>query len=499
MDTGAGVAMSGRRIAIVGAGAAGLCMAIRLRDAGFSDVVVYERSDGVGGTWRANTYPGAACDIPSHLYSFSFALRPDWSRRFAGQAEILEYFEDLCDAYGLRPLLRTGTEVHSARFDDAEGTWTLTLGDGRTDTVDAVVFAVGQLNRPFVPDLAGLSDFEGDVFHSARWDHRVDLAGKRVGVVGNGASAIQFVPPVAEVASSLTVFQRSANWILPKPDRPYGRLRRRAFAAVPILARLHRSAIYWRFEANHLLLRRSSTLSERLGRLLSRRLRPLSDRGVAREAVVPDYPLGCKRVLLSNDYYQCLTRPDVRVELQHLTRVLPGGVETADGVLHPLDVLIFGTGFAATEFLAPMSVFGRGGRDLNEVWAGGASAHLGMTVHGFPNMFILYGPNTNLGHNSILFMIEAQTRYVAGAIARLRDDDLASLEVRADVADRFAAEIRRGLDRTVWGAGCESWYKNDQGVITNNWPSFTVSYWARLRSRRPWEFVARPRRVEVRT
>ncbi|MFN8051180.1 MAG: NAD(P)/FAD-dependent oxidoreductase [Acidimicrobiales bacterium] len=497
--------MTSPRVAILGAGAAGLCVAIKLIEAGVDDVTILEKSDGVGGTWRANTYPGAACDVPSHLYSFSFAPKRDWTRKFAEQPEILRYFEDVCDRYDLRRRIRFHTEVTSARFDDEAGTWTLesvTTDDGErgpvaSETFDVVVSGLGQLNRPYVPDIAGLDGFDGPVFHSAAWDHDVDLTGKRVAVVGNGASALQFIPHVARVAEHVTIFQRSANWILPKPDRAFSERERWVFRHVPGAERLFRWRVYWRLEMNFLLMRRSSRLGRLATKAIAKQLRKMVSDRLPEAALVPDYPLGCKRILISNDYYQTLLRPDVDVELSHIARVEPDAVVTEDGVRHEVDAILLGTGFRSTEFLAPMVVHGRGGVDLNDRWAGGATAHLGVAVSGFPNFFMLYGPNTNLGHNSIIFMIEAQSRYIAKVVKELATDRLAWVDVRSDVMDRYNTELQREADGTVWVADCDNWYKNDQGVVTNNWPAFTVSYWNRMRHYRPYEFVRHARTAPV--
>lgn len=476
-----------------------MCAAIELAARGIDDVAIYERSDGVGGTWRANTYPGAACDVPSHLYSFSFFSKRDWSRKFAPQPEILGYFEDVADHYGLRPKLRLRCEVTDATFDDETGQWRLVVVDRsgaeehtRTETVDVLIAALGQLNRPFVPDIDGLGDFDGPVVHSAEWDHDVDLTGRRVGVVGNGASALQFIPPVARTAAHTTIFQRSANWIIPKPDRPFRRWELAAFR-IPGIQRLYRWRIYWRLEVNFLLMRRSSRAGKFLARLLAGQLRKLVSDDLPEAALVPDYPVGCKRILISDDYYATLLRPDVSVELDRIARVEPGSVVTEGGHRHEVDVLLLGTGFRTTEFLAPMRVRGRGGRDLNDEWAKGAHAHLGVAVSGFPNFFMLYGPNTNLGHNSIIFMIEAQSRYVARAIRYLHDAGLRWMDVRPDVMDRYNTTVQRQADQTVWVADCHSWYKNEHGLVTNNWPDFTVNYWRRMRRFRPHEWVRRRR------
>lgn len=487
------VTRSSPRVAVLGAGAAGLCVSIKLIEAGIDDVSILEKSDGVGGTWRANTYPGAACDVPSHLYSYSFAPKKDWTRKFAEQPEILSYFEDIADRFDLRRRIRFGTEVTSARFDDDAGEWHLTMADGSELVVDVVVSGLGQLNRPHIPDIEGLDRFAGTVFHSARWRHDVDLTGRRIGVVGNGASAVQFVPPVAAQAAHLTLFQRSANWILPKPDREFSPRELRVFRSIPFAERLFRWNIYWRLEKNFFFMRRGSRLGRLIDRMATKELRKIVSDELPAEALIPDYPPGCKRILISNDYYATLLRPNVDVELSHIDHVEEDAVVTADGARHEVDVLIFGTGFRSTEFLAPMEVIGRDGADLNEAWSKGAKAHLGVAVAGFPNFFLLYGPNTNLGHNSIIFMIEAQSRYITRAVRELRDDGLAWLDVRGEVMDLYNTQLQRNADGTVWVADCDSWYKNEHGVVTNNWPAFTVSYWKRMRDFRSHEFVRRAR------
>ena len=468
------------RIAILGAGAGGLCMAIRLKLAGIDTFTVYEKSDGVGGTWRDNSYPGAACDVPSHLYSFSFANKSDWSRRFAEQPEILGYFESLVDRYQLGPHLRFRTEVTEAHYDDADGTWTLrTAGahgqpDG-TVTADVVVSGLGQLNRPHIPDIPGLDSFRGTAFHSARWDHDHDLRGERVAVIGIGASAIQFVPRVAAVARHTTLFQRSSNYVAPKKDRPFSRWQRWTFEHVPGAQRAYRESIYWRLEARFAIMRRRSRLGRMMEGQFRKQIAPLVSDRLTEEALIPDYVPGCKRILIADDWYPTLLRPDVDVVTAPVERIEPDAVVAA-GVRHPVDAIIFGTGFHSTEFLSPLKITGRGGRDLNEVWADGARAYLGLSVPGFPNLFMLYGPNTNLGHNSILFMIEQQVGYTLRLIQEKVISGLRSVSVRADADDRFDAEVQAAAAETVWAEDCHSWYKTEDGRITNNWTDHTTAY-----------------------
>jgi cation diffusion facilitator CzcD-associated flavoprotein CzcO len=472
------------RVAVLGAGAGGLCMAIQLKLAGIDTVTVYEKSDGVGGTWRDNTYPGAACDVPSHLYSFSFASKADWSRRFAPQPEILGYFESLVDAYDLAPHLRFGVEVTDATWSDDDRTWTLGLRDRdgeRTEvTADVVVSGLGQLNRPYVPDIPGLEDFGGSVFHSARWDHDHDLRGERVGVIGIGASAIQFVPEVAKVAREVVLFQRSANYVGPRKDRPYPAWQRRLFERFPAVQRLYRDSIYWRLEARFNVMRRGSRLGRFFQDQFAKQLRPLISDRLSRAALIPDYPPGCKRILIADDWYPTLLRPNVSVVTDGVAKVAPHAVVTEDGTEYPLDTLVFGTGFRTTEFLAPLRVTGRDGLDLNDVWADGAKAFLGLSVPGFPNFFMLYGPNTNLGHNSILFMIEQQVGYVVQLLEEEVTRGVRAADVRPEAAERFDAEVQAAAADTVWAEGCHSWYKTEDGRITNNWTDHTTRYRKRL-------------------
>jgi cation diffusion facilitator CzcD-associated flavoprotein CzcO len=468
------------RIAILGAGAGGLCAAIRLRAAGIDSFTVYEKSDGVGGTWRDNSYPGAGCDVPSHLYSFSFAPKLDWSRKFAGQPEILGYFEALVDRFDLRPHLRFGVEVTAASWDDEAALWRLTTAAGEPIEAEVVISALGQLNRPYVPDLPGLDGFAGTTFHSARWNHDHDLAGERVAVVGIGASAIQFVPRIAEQAGEVVLFQRSANYVAPKPDREFRPWERWLFTHVPALQRAYRESIYWRLEGRFALMRRDS----RLGRLAERRfrdqIRPLVSDRLSEAALIPDYPPGCRRILIADDWYPTLLRPNVRVVTEPVTAVAEHAVVTADGEEHPVDAIVFGTGFRTTEFLSPLRIRGRDGADLDEAWAGGARAYLGLAVPRFPNLFLLYGPNTNLGHNSILFMIEQQVAYALELVADLVRRDLAAVEVTAAAAAADDEEVQAAAARTVWAEGCHSWYKNAEGRITNNWVGHTTEYRRRL-------------------
>ncbi|GEE03792.1 flavin-binding monooxygenase [Gordonia spumicola] len=463
-------------IAIIGSGFGGIGMAASLKADGHDDIVVFEKGDGVGGVWRENEYPGAECDVPSHLYSFSFAPNPDWSRRFAGQREILDYLERCADDLDVRRHIRFGVEVLSATFDDAAGQWVLDLAGGETHRADVLVAATGQLSRPSYPRIDGIDAFDGAVFHSATWDHDYDLRGRRVAVIGTGASAVQFVPHVAQRAASLTLFQRSAPHVLPKPDYPYSPRAVRAFRTVPGLLRASRWATYATLEPRALAFMGFDRLIKPYERRYLRMLKRQVADAELRAKLAPDDPMGCKRILMSNDYYPALTRENVDVVTEPISRVEPGGVVTDDGVLHEVDAIILGTGFAATEFLAPMSVIGAGGVDINDAWRGGAHAYLGLSVSGFPNFFMLYGPNTNLSHNSIVYMLESQFSYVSSAVAALVRTGARAMSVRADVESEFNDTLQKRLAKTVWARGCHGWYTTADGKNTQNWPGFTFAY-----------------------
>jgi cation diffusion facilitator CzcD-associated flavoprotein CzcO len=451
-------------------------MAMQLQRHGFGRFTIFEKADGVGGVWRDNTYPGAGCDVPSHLYSYSFERRSNWSRHFPKQPEILDYLETCVGEHGLRAKLRLGTEVTSATWDDDRAKWTLTTAEGNQQRFDVVVWGLGQLNRPRWPEIEGLDTFGGTVFHSARWNHDHDLTGERVAVIGNGASSVQFVPPIAEKTAKLHQFQRSPNWLLPKPDAPFSKAEIRRFSRIPLWERINRSKIYALFEVRWLALR-SGSKSGKLARDIGTKFitSQVADPEL-RAKLIPDYPVGCKRILISNDYLSTLCRDDVAVVTDPIVRVEADAIVTADGTRREVDTIIVATGFEATDFLAPVEIVGRDGRRLHAEWKRGAAAYQGIAVPGYPNLFILYGPNTNLGHNSIIFMLESQYRYVLANLRRLRDGARA-VDVRPEAASRYDAWVTKALHRTVWEAGCDSWYKNEDGKVTNNWPSFTLRYW----------------------
>ena len=459
-------------VLIVGAGFGGVAMAIELRRAGFTDVTVVEKADELGGVWRENTYPGAGCDIPSPYYSFSYAPNPTWPMRFSLQPEILAYLRRVADRFGIRP--RCGVEVTAADFDG--GRWRVRTADGEELSADVLVFAVGQLSRPAMPDIPGLDSFAGPSFHSAHWDHSCDLTGKRVAVIGTGASAIQFVPRIQPSVERLTVFQRTAPWVVPKPDVAYSEWRRRLRA----VQQLERAVFWTTGELAAFGLKGNRTVTRTVEWIARRHLRrQVADPGV-RAKLTPDYRIGCKRVLFSNDYLPTLQEPNVRLETAAITKITPTGVRTADGATHEADVLIHGTGFRATEFLAPIEVRGAGGRPLADAWTGGARAYLGIAVPEFPNMFLMYGPNTNLGSGSIVYMLERQARYIRQAVEHIAAGR-SCLDVRPDVAERFDDEVQRRLAGSTWTL-CRSWYREDSGRVSTNWPGLVTEYHRRTKT-----------------
>ena len=473
------------RITIIGGGISGIGLAMQLARAGIDSWQILEKAGDIGGTWRDNIYPGCACDVPSHLYSFSFEGRADWTRRFPSRAEVFGYLEGLARKYGIYDKTRFDTEIASAHYDAATNGWRLEATDGKTFETDILVMALGQLNRPKVPEIQGSADFKGALFHSAEWEYDHDLSGKRVAVIGNGPSAAQFIPEVAEVAGHLAVFQRSPCHVVPRMDTPDSPFAKFLFRYVPGFRRFYRQLIYWTLEKNFLgfnevenvrplvkMMSRMGDLSDAIERHFDEQV---SDPHL-REILRPDYPVGCKRVVISDDYYPALQRDNVSVETEAIEKITAEGILTRDGKTHAFDAIIYGTGFESTDFLAPLHIEGAGGVDLNTAWRDGAEAYLGITMPHFPNFFMLYGPNTNLGHNSIIFMVESQIRYILSAIAALGARRARAMDLREDKMAEFADYLKARLSTSVWERDCDSWYKNEAGKVTNNWPDFTYIY-----------------------
>lgn len=467
-------------IAIIGSGFSGIGMAARLREAGIGDFVVLERANDVGGTWRDNIYPGAACDVPSNLYSFSFARNPQWSRSYSPQPEILAYLQACVERFGVVPHLRLNHEVTNARWDDHRRRWAVETTGGAY-AARILVSGAGPLSDPSIPDLPGISEFRGATFHSARWNYDHDITGERVAVIGTGASSIQFVPQIQPHVGRLHLFQRTPPWVVPRTDRPFSRFERLLWRVAPNSQRLLRAGIYWGREGAVVGLRNPKLLKalEPLARANLRR--QVSDPEL-RAKLTPNYTIGCKRVLISNDYYPALTKPNAEVVTSGISHVCDRSIVTADGAEREIDTIIFGTGFHVTDPAVADRVRGRDGVLLRDVWRDGMSAYRGTTVAGFPNFFMLIGPNTGLGHTSMVVMAEAQIGYVLDAVRTMQSRGIETLEPRADEQIAYNQRLQQSLEGTVWNAGgCVSWYLDDHGRNTTVWPHSTIAFRRMLR------------------
>jgi cation diffusion facilitator CzcD-associated flavoprotein CzcO len=464
-------------VLIVGSGFAGLGAAIRLERAGHHDFLVIERGPEVGGTWRDNTYPGAACDVPSHLYSFSFAQNPSWTRSFSTQPEIQAYLRRTAQTSGTLDRHLFDCELLAARWEAASARWVVRTSRGAF-TADMLVTAFGALCEPALPDIPGIASFAGEVFHSSRWDHATSLAGKRVAVIGTGASSIQLVPQIAQQVAHLDVYQRTAPWVMPRRDRAYSRLERLAFARVPGFQRLSRGLIYAGRELTAIGFSYRPQILKMAQKQALRHLHAQISDPALRAAVTPAYTMGCKRVLLSNDYYPALARDTVEVVTTPIASVQPDGVVTSDERLRPVDVLIVATGFHVTDSPAADLIEGADGRTLGAHYRDvGQQAYKGIATAGFPNLFTLVGPNTGLGHTSMIYMIESQLNYLVAALGVVRDQGLSTVEVRQQAQDRYNEDLQRRMRRTVWTTGgCASWYLDEQGRNTTLWPGFTFAF-----------------------
>ncbi|GAC1326593.1 MAG: NAD(P)/FAD-dependent oxidoreductase [Thermoleophilaceae bacterium] len=459
-------------VAIVGSGFSGLGTAIRLKQEGIEDFVVLERAEEVGGTWHFNTYPGCACDVPSHLYSFSFAPNPEWSQTYSRQPEIRDYLRRCVDRFGIRAHIRFGHEVTLARWDEEAARWQIETTGGEF-SARVLVAGAGPLTEPKLPEIPGLESFRGHTFHSARWDHDHDLSGKRVASIGTGASAIQFVPSIQPAVEVLHVFQRTAPWIAPHSNRRVTGFERRLYRALPGLQRIVRAGIYASRELLVLGFVKQPRLMAVVEAVARRHMRRQLPDPRLREQVTPDYRIGCKRILPSNDWYPALARDNVQLVTSGIREVREGSIVDGDGAEREVDTIIFGTGFEVADMPFAKQVRGREGQRLDEVWRGSPRAHLGTTVPGFPNFFMLLGPNTGLGHTSVVYMIESQITYVLDALRAMRTRGAAALEVREEAAERFNSEIEKQLEGTVWNTGCASWYLDDTGRNGTLWPDWT--------------------------
>ncbi|HSW12533.1 MAG TPA: NAD(P)/FAD-dependent oxidoreductase [Solimonas sp.] len=469
------------QVAVIGAGFGGLGLGYYLKQAGIEDFVILEKADEVGGTWRENTYPGSGCDIPSHLYSYSFEPHYPWAYRYGKQSEILDYQRHVARKHDIQRHIRFGCEVSSAAFDEASGLWTVTLGNGEQIQARQVVSAVGQLHRPAYPKVKGLERFKGKAFHSARWDHSFDLKGKTVAVIGTGASAVQFVPEVAKLVEKLHVFQRSPGWFVPKFEKAFGPFTQWLLKTFPVIHDLDRWRIFFVAETLAYAYNGHKWVEKLVTALAKTHLWIQVRDPVLRKKLTPDFPVGCKRILLSNDWLPTMARPNVEVVDTAIREVTEDSVITADGSVRKVDALIYGTGFTATDFLAPMAVRGLGGQDLHASWSQGAEAYLGMSVSGFPNFFMLYGPNTNVGSGSIIHMLECQQRYIVQMAQALRSQGWRYAELRASAQAAYRDEIQTRSAATTYSGNCQSWYKTAEGRNTNNWVGSMLEFARRTR------------------
>ena len=503
------------RIAIVGSGFAGLGAAVKLKQAGIEDFVVLERTGDVGGTWNVNTYPGCQCDIPSHLYSFSFAPNPNWSRTYSPQPEIWEYLRRVSRKQGIDPHIRFHHEVTAARWDEDARLWRIETSAGSGDagasaangsgeapvrelTAELLIAGPGPLSEPKLGEIDGIGSFEGKIFHSAQWDHEHSLLGKRVAVIGTGASAIQFVPHIQPEVSKLHLFQRTPPWVVPHRDRRTSRAEHLLYRMFPPAQRIVRGLVYVSRELFILTLMhpRAGSLPERAAH---KHLREQVPDPELRAKLTPRYRIGCKRTLISNDYYPALAHTNVEVVTDSIAAITPRGVVTADGAEREVDTIILGTGFHVTDMPVAEWVHGRGGRTLNDLWQGSPQAYLGSTVAGFPNLFLLVGPNTGLGHNSLVFMIESQLNYLMDCLRHMDDTRAGAFDVREDVQVRFNEELQHKLEGSVWtSGGCVSWYLDEHGRNSTIWPGFTWPYRQRTRRFDPADYELRPRPVRER-
>ncbi len=475
------------QVAVLGAGISGLCMAIRLKAKGIDSFLVLEKADRVGGTWRENSYPGVACDIPSHLYSYSFAPNPNWSRVFAPGAEIQQYCEQIAETENLTPYIQFNSKVEQVAY--VENHWQVKLTDGRTITADFVVSALGALHVPFTPDFEGLDQYQGQMFHSARWDHACDLTDKRVAVIGSGASAIQIVPEIAESVQHLTVFQRSPAWIVRRRDKPYSESTQRWFRRIPLLQRLLRWFFYWFLEFRGRFVRKGNRIGKHLEKRAHRHMRRHIHDPAVLEKLTPDYAIGCKRMLLSDDYYRTLARPDVTLVTEPIARVTEDGIESTDGTMHPVDVIIPATGFRPMDVGSLIDVLGPNQQRLSDQWENRIEAHRTVMVPGFPNFFFLLGPNSGLGHNSVILMIESQVDYILGCLKLLDRHKKSKIEPLPESLDAYQSYLDKGMQRTVFAGGCNAWYTDDKDQNFTLWPYSVAKFSWQMRKPKSKEFL----------
>lgn len=478
-------------IAILGAGFAGLGMAIRLKQSGQNDFVVLEKAGDSGGTWRDNTYPGCACDIPSHLYSFSFALNPHWSHAYSPQSEIWDYLRRCARRFGILPHIQWNSELLDATWNEDDQRWHITTVQGQL-LANILILGNGPLSELSLPAIPGIASFEGVLFHSSRWRHDYDLTGKRIAVIGTGASAIQFVPRIQPKVAQLFLFQRTPPWIVPRLDHPIPHWQRIMYSLLPITQRIVRTIIYWQREIFVLGFVYRPTMLEDGMKIARHHLERQVPDPTLRAKLTPHYTMGCKRVLLSDDFYPALTQPNVELITEHIREVRPHSILTQDGREHEIDTLICGTGFHVTDSQLPQCIYGRAGRSLAASWQDGPNAYIGTTVAGFPNLFLLIGPNTGLGHNSMVFMIEAQVSYILDCLRTMKRRNVGVVEVQPEMQEAFNTELQQKMQGTVWLSGCASWYLDARGRNTTLWPGFTFDFWHKTRHFDPQNYTLMP-------
>jgi cation diffusion facilitator CzcD-associated flavoprotein CzcO len=467
---------------IIGAGFAGLGSAIRLKQAGLHDFVILERGTQVGGTWRDNNYPGAACDIPSNLYSYSFAQNPNWSRGFSGSPEILEYIHYLVSNFGLSESIRFKQNVEGLVFDETTGLWTINLTDGNYYQARTVIGAQGPLSNFSLPKIAGIENFKGKKIHSANWDHGYDLKGKRIAVIGTGASAIQSIPELVKTADFVKVFQRTPGWVTPRPDYKTPEWNKTIFRKLPAAQTVMRQALYWTHESMALAVIWNSPLTKVAEQLAKGHLnRQVKDAWLRRQ-LTPDFKIGCKRVLVSNDYYPALQKPNCKLITWPIVKITENGVQTMEGVEHAVDCIVFATGFDVSKSGSPFPIIGLNGRSLNEEWSRGAQAYKSINVSGFPNLFFTFGPNSGPGHNSALVYMESQIDYAVRVIKTIVDNNIKMLDVKAGVQAKYNKEIQKRLSKTNWNSGCKSWYLTEDGFNSTMYPGFATQYHNQMKS-----------------
>lgn len=471
-----------RDVAIIGAGFAGIGAAIRLLQEGVDDVVIFERDNRVGGTWRDNTYPGAACDIPSRLYSYSFAPNPDWSHTYSGSAEILDYIDRMVDAHGLEPRIRFGHDVAGLEYDESQGVWTIRFRDQEPVRARTVVMAPGPLANASLPDIRGIETYEGAKIHSARWDHDYDFTGKKVAVIGTGASGVQIIPELVKVAESVKVFQRTPGWVLPRLNTATGDRAKGLYRRLPLTEKAVRSAWFWGHESVALGVVWDTPLTRVVEAISRAHLRMQVRDSWLRRQLTPDFSAGCKRLLMTSDYYPALQADNCKLVTWPIARLSPRGVRTVEGIEHQFDAIVFATGFDVSKAGTPFPVTGIEGRDLAAEWSSGAYAYRSVAVSGYPNLFFTFGPNSGPGHSSALVYMEAQIDYITQAIGSLLRFGWKSLDVRPEVQQRYNDDIQRRLQATTWNSGCQSWYLTEDGFNATMFPGFATQYVNQLKT-----------------